>query len=61
MGEKKVTADMVQAVINTLQGLDIKASYENMDKLLGCLQMLAKVRDALNAPAEVENGNDHAE
>ena len=55
MGEKMTTADMVQAVINTLQGLDIKATYENMDKLLGCLQMLAKVRDRLNLP-EVKDG-----
>lgn len=60
MGEKMTTADMVQAVINTLQGLDIKTTYENMDKLLGCLQMLAKVRDRLNAPTEVNDGNDHA-
>ena len=50
---------MIQAVINTLQGLDIKATYDNMDKLLGCLQMLGKVRDQLNA--EVKDGNDHAE
>ena len=57
--ETMVTSDMVQAVINTLQGLDIKATYENMDKLLGCLQMLGKVRDRLNA--EVNDGNDHAE
>ena len=60
MGEKMATADMVQAVINTLGSLDIKSTYENMDKLLGCLQMLAKVRDRLNL-AEVHDGNDHAE
>ena len=58
--EKMETADMVQAVINTLGNLDIKSTYENMDKLLGCMQMLAKVRDRLNAP-EVNDGNDHAE
>lgn len=58
--EKMETADMVQAVINTLSNLDIKSSYENMDKLLGCLQMLAKVRDRLNAP-EVKDGNDQTE
>ena len=59
--EKMATADMVQAVINTLSNLDIKSTYENMDKLLGCLQMLAKVRDRLNAPAEVQDGNTDAE
>ena len=58
--ENMATADMVQAVINTLSNLDIKSTYDNMDKLLGCLQMLAKVRDMLNAP-EVTNGNDQTE
>lgn len=58
--ENMATADMVQAVINTLSNLDIKSTYENMDKLLGCLQMLAKVRDRLNAP-EVKDGNDQTE
>ena len=53
-------AEKIQAVINTLEGLDIKSTYVNMDKLLGCLQMLAKVRDRLNAP-EVQDGNTDAE
>ena len=55
----KEQANMIQMVISTLEGLDIKSSYENMDRLLGCMQTLAKVRDALNA--EVKDGNDHAE
>ena len=49
-------ANMIQAVINTLEGLDIKSTYENMDKLLGCMQMLAKIRDELKAK-EVKDGN----
>lgn len=55
------TVNMIQAVINTLEKLDIKATYDNMDKLLGCLQLLMKVRDGLNAPAEVKDGNADAE
>lgn len=55
------TVGMIQAIINTLQALDIKATYENMDKLLGCMQLLAKVRDALKAEKEADDGNDHAE
>lgn len=52
-------ANLIQAVINTLGSLDIKSTYDNMDKLLGCMQMLAKVRDKLNEGAN--DGNDHAE
>lgn len=54
-------ADTIQAVINTLEGLDIKSTYDNLDKLLGCMQTLSKVRDALKSNAEVNDGNDHAE
>lgn len=38
----------IQAVINTLERLDIKSTYENMNKLLGCQQTLADVRDEMN-------------
>ena len=58
-------ASKIQAVINTLEGLDIKATYDNMNRLLGSLQTLAAIRDELQAPAEVTmevpDGNDHAE
>ena len=40
-------ANRVQMVMNTLEQLDIKANYDTMNKLLGCLQALAKVRDEL--------------
>ena len=50
----------IQNVISTLEGLDIKSTYDNMNRLLGCLQVLANVRDALDAQ-EVKDGNDHAE
>lgn len=53
------TANMIQAVIRTLEGLDIKSTYSNMDKLLGCMQTLEKIRDELK---EVKtDGTDHAE
>lgn len=52
-------ANKIQAVINTLQELDMKPSYTNMDKMLGCLQTLVQVRDSLK---EVEaDGNADAE
>lgn len=40
-------AERIQAVMDTLQQLDMKPSFDNMNKLLGCLQVLADVRDNL--------------
>ena len=45
----------IQKVINTLEELTIKSTFDNMNKLLGCLQVLADVRNQLQqqeAPAE---------
>lgn len=56
----KEQATKVQAVINTLESLNIPATYDNMNKLLGCLQVLAEVRDAISKEEEPD-GNDHAE
>lgn len=54
------TVSMIQAVISTLEGLDIKSTYENMDRLLGCMQTLEKVKDALRE-VKTDAGADHAE
>lgn len=51
-------AGEIQNVINTLQTLEIKSNYDTMDRLLGCMQLLAKIRDGLQ---EVDNGNADAE
>lgn len=40
-------AKTIQIVINTLQDLDIKSTFDNMNRLMGALQTLAKVRDEL--------------
>lgn len=56
----------IQATMNTLEGLEIQSKRDTMLKLLGCLQVLGEVRDALRAPAqdvnaEVEtDADDHA-
>ena len=47
----------IQAVINTLEGLDIKSTFDNMNKLLGCQQTLADVRDELQRLEVKANGN----
>ena len=37
----------IQRVINTLEELNIKSTFDNMNKLLGSLQVLADVRNQL--------------
>ena len=41
-------AKTIQIVINTLQDLDIKSTFDNMNRLMGAMQTLAKLRDELN-------------
>lgn len=50
MNEK---ANKIQMVIDTLQGLDIKSTFSNMNHLMGAIQMLVQVRDEINGK---ENG-----
>ena len=40
-------ASKIQAIMNTLQELNIPATVDNMSKLLGCQQTLADVRDEM--------------
>ena len=43
-------ANRIQMVINTLQDLDIKSTFDNMNRLMGAMQELARIRDELNGP-----------
>jgi len=60
-------ANKIQAVINTLQTMQIGAKAETMELLLACYHALAEVRDALKEPVRIEigggepYGDDHAE
>lgn len=65
MNEKQ---NKLQIAINTLQALEIKASFDNMNHLMAVLQILADVRDAIAAPDDeevklevIENGDADAE
>jgi len=49
----KELSEKIQLVINTLEGLDIKSTFDNMNRLLGSLQALAEIRDALGAEVKV--------
>lgn len=57
----------LQMAINTLQALEIKASFDNMNHLMAVLQILADVRDAIATPDDevklevIENGDADAE
>ena len=57
-------AEKIQVVMNTIQALDIKSTFDNMNHLMGALQTLASIRDELkDVPVlEVsEDGNADAE
>ena len=53
-------ANKIQAVINTLQSLNIPATVDNMGKLLGCVQVLDEVKNNLGRK-EDQDGNSQAE
>lgn len=58
------TAEKIQIVINTIQALEIRATYENMNHLMGALKLLAEIRDETGAGQEADdhgNGNTDAE
>jgi len=46
-------AEKIQIVINTLQDLDIKSTFDNMNHLLACMKMLAEIRDELRKEPEI--------
>jgi hypothetical protein len=59
-------ATKIQAVINTLEMLEMPAKFSNMDKMMGIYKILAEVRDSLAAPGKPkeeaeDEGQDRAE
>lgn len=42
----------VQAVIDTLQDLDIKSTFNNLNRLMGAMQMLFRIRESLQGQAK---------
>lgn len=51
----KELAIKIQQVMDTMQQFDMKPTYDNCNYMMGCLQALAEVRNALaggNAPAQ---------
>jgi len=60
MGE---LANKIQAVINTMNSVTVNG-FDNMDKMVGCMKVLADVRDAINRipeHKEAQDGNADAE
>ena len=53
--------DKIQAVINTLESMEIRSTYDNMNRMLGVYQTLAQVRDELAAEEEKDGGEADAE
>lgn len=51
----KEQVNKIQIAMNTIQALEIKATFENMNHLMAVLQLLANVRDDLSRIADSEN------
>ena len=47
-------ANKIQIAINTIQDLEIKSTFDNMNHLMGAIQILAAIRDELNKMNEAE-------
>ena len=50
-------AEKIQAVLNTLDQIEVKASYDNTNKILGIHKVLMAIRDELveaERPVEAE-------
>ena len=50
---------MIQAVINTLEDIEVKATIDNMQKLLACHDVLKKVMEGMKK--EVNDGSADSE
>lgn len=48
-------ANDIQAVINTLSGLEIKATPATIERLYGCFGVLANTRNELNRMADEQD------
>lgn len=48
--------EKIQLVIDTLQQINIPATYENMNHLMACLQLLCQIRDSEEVKPDVIPG-----
>ena len=51
-------AERIQAVINTLQVLEMPATFDNCNKMTGIYAQLMKIRDELHEEEAAENAGD---
>lgn len=52
-------AERLQQVLDTLQQIELRASYDNMNHMLGCLQVLSEIRDSVRAIEEKQAQDDN--
>jgi hypothetical protein len=54
-------SNKIQAVINTLNSVTVNG-FDNMDKMVGCMKVLADVRDVINQiPEQKEDADGNAD
>lgn len=50
-----MTEQTIKAMINTLNQMEVKGK-DNLDRLLGCIMVLEKALNEMNAPKKPEGG-----
>ena len=53
----KDLANRIQAVINTLDSVTV-CGFDNLDRMLGCMKVLAEIRDTIKQMPEEDNDGD---
>lgn len=48
------TRDQIQAVINTLEDIEMRCTYSNLQNMYGSMQMLMQIRDSMVPAGEPE-------
>ena len=56
--EELTIAEKLQVIMNTLETLDIKPTYDNTNKLLGIYRTLADVRDEIHNEEASDNAGE---
>ena len=51
-------AEKIQAVLNTLERMEIRSTYDNTNYMLGIYNTLTEVRDDLQAKEGAEDGGE---
>lgn len=56
--DELTNAEKIQLIMNTLETLDMKPTYENVNKMRGIYKTLAAIRDDISADSAEDAGEE---